>query len=81
MPLRVQLLRAFLWIAVLPCGVMLGGKLFDLLVVSGAWNAAPPESLKLLRYGPRFPVNPGHFFLPVSPTVLVCATGAPIAGW
>ena len=81
MPRPVQLLRIFLWLSVLGWGVMLGAKLFDLRVLAGAWNAAPPESLSLLPYGPRFPVDPGTFFLPVSPTTLVAALGALIAGW
>lgn len=80
MPRRVQLLRLFLWLSVLSWGVMLGAKLFDLRVLAGAWNAAPPHSLSLLPYGPRFPVDPGAFFLPVSPTTLVAAIGAVIAG-
>ncbi len=62
-------------------GIAAGAKLFDLRVLAGAWSAAPPESLLLLPYGPRFPVNPGQFFLPVSLAVLVGAIGALATGW
>ena len=78
---RFLLLRFFLWVSVLAWGVVLGAKLFDLRVVAGAWSAAPPESLSLLPYGPRFPVNPGQFFAPISATILLAALGALIAGW
>jgi hypothetical protein len=78
---RVRLTRAFLWVSVLAWGIGVGAKLYDLRVVAGAWSAAPPESLKLLPYGPRFPVDPGKFFLPTSLSTLVAAFGALISGW
>ena len=78
---RVLLTRAFLWVSVLAWGIGAGAKLYDLRVVAGAWSAAPPESLKLLPYGPRFPVDPGKFFLPLSLATLVAAFGALISGW
>jgi hypothetical protein len=78
---RFLLLRFFLWVSVIAWGVVLGAKLFDLRVVAGAWSAAPPESLSLLPYGPRFPVNPGQFFAPISATILLAALAALIAGW
>ena len=63
-------------------GVGFGAKLFDLLVVAGAWSASPPASLALLPYGPRFPMNPGDFFQPLSIVMavsvvaaLICADG------
>jgi len=81
MPLRFRLLRFFLWISVLACGVGLGAKLFDLLVVAGAWSASPPASLTLLPYGPHYPINPGDFFLPLSVAIVVGIFGALISGW
>lgn len=76
-----QLLPLFLWMSALGWGIALGAKLFDLIVVTGAWSAAPPKSLAFLPYGPRFRVNPVHFFLPVSLVVVTGAIGALIAGW
>src|SRR6201999_3156686 len=77
---RFQVHRAFLWIAVLAWGVGVGGKLYDLLVLAGAWNAAPPKSLVFLPYGPNFPVGPGQFFLVVSPTILIASVCALVTG-
>jgi len=71
----------FLWISVLAWGILLGGKLFDLRVLVGAWSASPPESLNLLPYGPRFPVDTGDYFFPSSVALLVCSFGGLIAGW
>ena len=36
--------------------------MFDHVVLVGAWSASPPESLSLLPYGPRFPVDTGDYF-------------------
>lgn len=78
---RLRLLRIFLWISVLSLGIGLGAKLFDLMVLAGAWSAAPPASLALLPYGPGFPMNPGDFFQPLSLPMLVGILGALISGW
>jgi hypothetical protein len=78
---RFRLMRKFLWIAVLGWGIGLGAKLFDLLVLAGAWSAAPPASLALLPYGSRFPMNPGDFFQPLSVAMVVGIVGALISGW
>ena len=59
-----RLTRLFLWLSIFGWGVGLGAKLFDLIVLAGAWSAAPPASLSLLPYGPRYPLNPGDFFQP-----------------
>jgi hypothetical protein len=79
--MRARLTRASLWISVLAWGILVGGKLFDLRVLVGAWSAAPPESLGLLPYGPRFPVDTGDYFFPSSVALLVCSFGGLIAGW
>jgi hypothetical protein len=78
---RAQLTRGFLWLSVLGWGVGLGAKLFDLIVVAGAWGAAPPTSLALMPYGPRYPLNPGDFFQPLSALMVVGILGALISGW
>ncbi len=81
MPPRARLTRLFLWISVVAWGILVGGKLFDLRVLVGAWSASPPESLNLLPYGPRFPVDTGDYFFPSSVALLVCSLGGVIAGW
>src|SRR5216684_2361362 len=78
---RARLTRMLLWISVLAWGILLGGKLYDLIVLAGAWSASPPESLSLMPYGARFPVGPGEFFAPTSGATLTGAIGALICGW
>ncbi len=78
---RERLTHLFLWFSVIGWGIGLGGKLFDLLVVAGAWGAAPPNSLALMPYGPRYPMNPGDFFQPLSALMVVGILGALISGW
>jgi hypothetical protein len=78
---RGRITRMFLWISVLAWGILVGGKLFDLRVLVGAWSASPPESLSLLPYGHRYPVDTGDYFLPSSVALLVCSFGSLIAGW
>ena len=78
---RFRLMRFFLWASVLGWGIGLGAKVFDLLVVAGAWSASPPVSLTLLPYGPRFPMNPGDFFQPLSIVMAVSVVAALICGW
>jgi hypothetical protein len=81
MPIHARLTRIFLWISVIAWGVLLGGKLFDLRVLAGAWSAAPPESLRLLPYGPNYPVDTGEYFFPSSVALLICSFGALVSGW
>ena len=77
----MRTLRVFLWLAVMGWGIGLGAKLFDLIVVAGAWSAAPPASFALLPYGPRFPIDPGNFFQPLSAVMALGILGALISGW
>lgn len=78
---RARFTRMFLWVSVVAWGLLVGGKLFDLRVLVGAWSASPPESLNLLPYGPRFPVDTGEYFFPSSVALLVCSVGGLLSGW
>lgn len=73
--------RAFLVLAVLVGGPLLGAKLFDLLVLAGAWSAHPPSSLAMMPYGKAWPVDTGVFFIPFSAIMLTAGFGALVAGW
>lgn len=77
----MKALSIFLWVAVLGWAIALGAKLFDLVVVAGAWSASPPASFALLPYGRRYPIDPGDFFIPLSVLVAVGSVGALVAGW
>jgi hypothetical protein len=81
MSVRMRVMRFFLWASVLGWGIGLGAKLFDLIVVAGAWSASLPASFALLPYGPRFPINPGDFFQPLSAVMALGILGALISGW
>jgi hypothetical protein len=78
---RGRWLLACLWISVTAWGLGLGGKLFEFVVVISAWAANPPASLALLPYGPRYPLNPGDFFQPLSALLVIGTVGSLIAGW
>lgn len=81
MSTRERTTRAFLWLAVLCGGPLVGAKLFDLVVLAGAWSADPPASLQMMPYGKAWPVDTGMFFIPFSAALLVAGFGALVAGW
>jgi hypothetical protein len=79
--MREQATRVFLWLTVVAAGPLVGAKLFDLVVLAGAWSADAPHSLSLMPYGEAWPVDTGVFFIPFSAALLVSAFGALISGW
>lgn len=81
MSTREKATRAFLWLAVLAGGPLVGAKLFDLLVLAGAWSANPPASLSMMPYGKAWPVDTGAFFIPFSAAMLIAGFGALVGGW
>ena len=78
---RENITRAFLWLAVLVGGPLLGAKLFELIVLAGAWSALPAGSLAMMRYGKAWPVVTGVFFIPFSAAMLIAGFGALVTGW
>lgn len=78
---RRHVTRSFLWLAALVGGPLLGAKLFDLLVLAGAWGADPPRSLAMMPYGKAWPVDTGLFFIPFSAALVIAGFGALAAGW
>lgn len=78
---RERITRSFLWLAALVGGPLVGAKLFDLLVLAGAWSAHPPASLAMMPYGKAWPVDTGLFFIPFSAAMLIAGFGALSAGW
>jgi hypothetical protein len=73
--------HALLWLASLAGAPLLGAKLFDLLVLAGAWSAQPLQSLAMVPYGRAWPIDTGLFFIPFSAALLVAGFGALAAGW
>lgn len=78
---RERLTTLFLWLAALVGGPLVGAKLFNLLVLAGAWSAHPPASLAMMPYGKAWPLDTGVFFIPFSAAMLIAGFGALIAGW
>lgn len=78
---RKPLTRFFIWVSVLMWGPLLGAKIFDLVVLAGAWSGSPPTSLRLLPYGSDYPVDTGEFFIPSSGVLLFATFGALASGW
>jgi hypothetical protein len=78
---RERATKAFLWLAALVSGPIVGAKLFDLVVLAGAWSADPPQSLAMMPYGRAWPVDTGVFFIPFSAALLIASFGALVAGW
>jgi hypothetical protein len=76
----MRLMRVFLWVAVFGWGIGLGAKLFDLVVLAGAWSASPPASFALLPYGKQYPIDPGDFFIPLSALIAIGSVGALVTG-
>jgi hypothetical protein len=81
MMVRRRIGRGALWLAAFVGGPLLGAKLFDLLVLAGAWSAHPPQSLAMMPYGKAWPVDTGVFFIPFSAAMVVAAFAALVAGW
>lgn len=80
-PWQAKMTRGLLWVSVVAWGILLGGKLFDHVILVGAWSASPPESLSLLPYGERYPVDTGDYFFPSSVALLLCSLGLFVSGW
>lgn len=78
---RKTITRASLWLATMVGGPLLGAKLFDLVVLAGAWSARPPQSLAMMPYGKAWPIDTGAFFIPFSAAMLIAGFGALAAGW
>lgn len=70
----------WLWLAVLVWGVMLGGIIYETLVVVPAWSAALPESVAVITH-PRYGVSPGNMWMPFSNLHTLLAAGALMAAW
>ena len=66
---HMRLMRAFLWSAVVGWAIGFGAKLFDLVVVAGAWSSSPPASFALLPYGKHYPINPNSILADDSPVI------------
>ncbi len=71
-----------LWIAVLSWSVWFGGTIYQMLVITPAWTASPPESLSAFLAASNFSRNITHFFgacwIPVRLGSVLCLL---VSGW
>lgn len=79
--MMTPLLKVLLWVSVIASSMGIGAKAFDLMVLAPAWGAAPPDSLTLMPYGPRYLFDPGDFFIPISILLLIGYFGVLVSGW
>jgi hypothetical protein len=77
--------RVLLWLFVVVLGVVIGGGLYETLVVMPLWSAGPPESV--LAYhrhnvaNPRFALDPGgRFWMLFTPTLGLLAAANLFSG-
>lgn len=79
--LSANMRRAFCWLLMSSWAIVLGAKIFDLLVLGCAWGANPPKSFDFLPYGKAFPIDPGNFFQPLSALILLSGIACLATGW
>lgn len=61
-------------------GPLVCAKLFDLIVVTGAWSANPPQSLKIMPYEKAWPIDTGLLCIP-SVGILLLLVLTVVAFW
>jgi hypothetical protein len=73
--------QILLWLFVVALGVLLGGAIYEALVVTPLWAGAPPESVWGWNANPRYAIVPKNFWGVVSPLVTLLSLAAAVAGW
>ncbi len=69
----------FLWIYDIMCGLLLGGALFERLVLVSVWASAPPDSVRQWNNHPEYKLDPsGRFFKFVTLPLMLLT---PINAW
>ena len=80
MTTRERITYTLLWLSVLVWGCMLGGIIYEMLVVVPVWSAAPPESMAVMMH-PRYPIVPGRMWIPFSNLHTLISIAVLIAAW
>ena len=80
MSVRKRITNILLWLSVIVWGCMLGGILYETLVVIPAWTAAIPESLNLMTH-PQYPIVPAKMWIPFSNLNTLLSIAVLIAAW
>jgi len=77
---RERITYILLWLSVSVWGCMLGGIIYETLVVVPVWSAAPPESLGVMTH-PRFPIVPSRMWIPFSNLHTLISIAVLIFAW
>ena len=80
MTTRERITYILLWLSVSVWGCMLGGIIYETLVVVPVWSAAPPESLGVMTH-PRFPIVPSRMWIPFSNLHTLISIAVLIFAW
>ena len=80
MTTRERITHILLWLSIVVWGCMLGGIIYETLVVVPVWSAAPPESMAVMMH-PRYPIVPGRMWMPFSNLHTLISIAVLIAAW
>lgn len=80
MTIRERIAYILLWLSVVVWGCMLGGIIYETLVVVPAWSAAPPESISVMMH-PLYPIVPSRMWIPFSNLHTLISIAVLIAAW
>lgn len=80
MTTRERITYILLWLSVVVWGCMLGGIIYETLVVVPVWSAAPPESTGVMTH-PRFPIVPSRMWIPFSNLHTLISIAVVIFAW
>lgn len=80
MKIRNYLGQSFLWGHIIFAAVILGGSIYEMLVINLVWSASLPESLKFM-WSPEYSVNPGRFWGALGAPPALFLLGTLIFNW
>ena len=73
--------QILLWCFVIALGVLIGGAVYETLVITPLWAGSPPESVRGWNADPRYAILPVKFWGIFTPLVTLLALLALISGW
>jgi hypothetical protein len=62
-------------------GVVIGGAIYEMLVINPLWSGSPPASVRNWNPNPQYAINPGEFWGKAMPVYTLTPIAALIAGW
>lgn len=80
MTTRERITQILLWLSVVVWGCMLGGIIYETLVVVPVWTAALPESIGVMTH-PSYPIVPSRMWIPFSNVHTLISIAVLIVAW